>query len=379
MTLASYATRTAVLTACLLAACGPGEPDGKADGDGDGYAAGDCDDDNAALNPMATDIAGDNIDQNCDGVDGTDHDADGVASEATAGTDCDDADAGVYPGAAEHCDDRDEDCDGIVDEDAVDPSLWYPDGDYDGQGAGEPSVEGCAPPSGASASGEDCDDNDPRVYLGAPELCDLEDNDCDDTIDEVDESTGESPCTTVRQIRDGTGSGYVSYAVVTTPLTEDGQGFFIQDPGGGPRSGVYVYAQFGFDPSDVALGDMVVISGTVMEFYDFTELVVTGADAITIIGTMSVPDPVDLGDGSGVDWDDYESVLVTLDGQTVESVDEYGYGLLSCGLTFRDWFVSTSFEAGGSYAAMTGVVLYTYETWSFGNRSSDDLVGYTAP
>ena len=57
------------------------------DDDGDGYseADGDCDDSNAAINPGATDVVGDDTDQNCDDVDGTDGDGDGYASEASGG------------------------------------------------------------------------------------------------------------------------------------------------------------------------------------------------------------------------------------------------------------------------------------------------------
>ena len=52
----------------------------------------DCDAQNAAINASATDTVGDDIDQNCDGIDGTDGDGDGIASVASGGTDCDDAD-----------------------------------------------------------------------------------------------------------------------------------------------------------------------------------------------------------------------------------------------------------------------------------------------
>ena len=44
----------------------------------------------ASSNPMATDIAGDGIDQNCDSVDGTDFDGDGYASTISGGEDCND-------------------------------------------------------------------------------------------------------------------------------------------------------------------------------------------------------------------------------------------------------------------------------------------------
>ena len=45
------------------------------------------------------DSVGDGIDQDCDGIDGTDNDWDGHASEASGGDDCDDVDDRVHPGA----------------------------------------------------------------------------------------------------------------------------------------------------------------------------------------------------------------------------------------------------------------------------------------
>ena len=85
------------------------------DDDGDGFteADGDCDDSNPAINPQATDIVGDDIDQNCDGADGVDRDGDGHADGASGGDDCDDEDATAYPDAVETPDDGiDQDCDG---------------------------------------------------------------------------------------------------------------------------------------------------------------------------------------------------------------------------------------------------------------------------
>ena len=55
-----------------------------------------------------------------------DADGDGYADE------CDDENPDIYPGAAEVCDGLDNDCNGLVDDDAVDTLTWNADADADG-------------------------------------------------------------------------------------------------------------------------------------------------------------------------------------------------------------------------------------------------------
>lgn len=76
-----------------------------------------------------------------------DADQDGVASVEWGGSDCDDGDPEIRPGAEERCDGVDNDCDGLIDNDAVDPSTWYLDGDGDGFGDEARSVQGCEAPA----------------------------------------------------------------------------------------------------------------------------------------------------------------------------------------------------------------------------------------
>ncbi|MCB9765642.1 MAG: VCBS repeat-containing protein [Alphaproteobacteria bacterium] len=173
------------------------------DVDGDGYSApADCDDEDAAINPGAAEAC-DGVDNNCDGTadEGVtltffaDGDGDGYgdpsatteACEAPSGytadsTDCDDANAEVYPGAAERCEGLDNDCDSAVDEDVQ--SQWYADSDGDNFGDAAAPLESCDPPGGYVADSTDCDDDEPASFPGNPEACDELDNDCDVTVDE---------------------------------------------------------------------------------------------------------------------------------------------------------------------------------------------------
>ncbi|MEC7988283.1 MAG: MopE-related protein, partial [Myxococcota bacterium] len=173
------------------------------DADGDGFEAGeDCNDFDASINPGVGELC-DNLDNNCDGqidegvtsVFYLDADGDGFgdsnASQESCeiseryvsnGNDCDDTDAEVYPSAPELCDEIDNDCNGLVDDDLN--TLWYADTDFDGYGDPEAPVEGCLPGVGFSENNLDCDDTEYLANPSQEEICDGIDNDCNDVIDD---------------------------------------------------------------------------------------------------------------------------------------------------------------------------------------------------
>ena len=117
----------------------PGAPNDSCDVDADGSfyyvdGTGDCDDSNAAVNPSATELLGDGVDQDCDGTElcVVDDDADGYGNDngttgfstsltctetgfASTTDDCNDSDATVYPYAPENSDSVDHNCDGLED------------------------------------------------------------------------------------------------------------------------------------------------------------------------------------------------------------------------------------------------------------------------
>lgn len=211
-----------------------GEQSWYADADGDSYgnssivtssctapagsvaAGGDCDDSNAAVYPSAAEVCN-NLDDNCDGVADeagatdeqtwyTDADSDGYGDDSSLflscttpagavgrGGDCDDADSNVFPGAVEICNGVDEDCNGSVDDGAVDAGSWYIDGDGDLYGDASSAVQSCTAPAGYIGTAGDCDDTDANISPAATEQCNGIDDNCDGLTDDassIDASTG---------------------------------------------------------------------------------------------------------------------------------------------------------------------------------------------
>jgi hypothetical protein len=177
-------------------------PEDPVDADGDGFSEEvDCDDDDPDVYPGAEEVC-DGIDNNCsesidEGLTSTawpDSDGDGygdpdgeeLSCPGLEGWvdnfgDCDDTNSEANPGASEICDDVDNNCDGVIDENLT--GLLYPDVDGDGYGDTDYGEEVCLDRSGWVEDGTDCDDDDDDIYPDAVEVCDGEDNDCDGLID----------------------------------------------------------------------------------------------------------------------------------------------------------------------------------------------------
>ncbi|MFH1464363.1 MAG: MopE-related protein [Pseudomonadota bacterium] len=170
----------------------------------EGYAAqpGDCDDRDPEIHPEAEETCN-GKDDDCDGRLGDetiiswylDGDGDGYGDPEQAlrdcfepsgyvdnDEDCDDTDPAVHPGAEEHCDGEDDDCDGLPDEGTY--GTWYYDGDGDGWGDPDDHTWTCAPTAGWTRRGGDCAPDDPTIHPDASETCDGVDQDCDGQADE---------------------------------------------------------------------------------------------------------------------------------------------------------------------------------------------------
>ena len=201
---------------------------------------GDCDDNLSVVNPAMPEVCN-GLDDNCDGL--TDDDDPDSTGDATwyfdadrdsygdpnitkeqceqpagyvlEGTDCDDADAGINPSATETCDERDNDCDGDIDDadgGVIADHVWTIDSDGDGYGdatEGAETISQCSAPEGYASTATDCNDGDANINPLAAEVCDEVDQDCDGIVDDGVQNT---------YFMDADGDGFGAAANVSAPI-----------------------------------------------------------------------------------------------------------------------------------------------------------------
>ena len=161
------------------------------DDDDDGYTVnqGDCNDKDDTVYPDAQELC-DNIDNDCNGeVDDilntywVDGDSDGYGDPAFPfdliacsppigysdnSDDCNDSCAECFPGNTEVCDEKDNNCDGQVDEGVT--NTYFLDSDGDGFGDPSSSTQACSAPTGYVVNNTDCDDADTTIHPEAIEI-----------------------------------------------------------------------------------------------------------------------------------------------------------------------------------------------------------------
>ncbi|MBI5536163.1 MAG: hypothetical protein HY898_25805 [Deltaproteobacteria bacterium] len=179
----------------------------KVDADGDGYdQSSDCNDNDAKVHPGAQEVCN-GIDDNCnaqidEGVsniyyvdqDGDTYGVDNPATNLTACTaplgfssksgDCDDTNKAVNPGEAEICNGIDDNCNSQIDE--TGKTVWYIDADADGYGVDDAATNqlGCGAPPGYAGKAGDCNDADPSINPGTPEIAgNTVDENCDSVVE----------------------------------------------------------------------------------------------------------------------------------------------------------------------------------------------------
>lgn len=98
-------------------------------------------------------------------------------------TDCNDANNLIYPTAEDICNLIDDNCNGIIDEDA-DFIVWYADVDADGFGDILNDSISCFELAGYVIDNTDCDDLNEEINSSAIEICNDFDDNCNGAIDE---------------------------------------------------------------------------------------------------------------------------------------------------------------------------------------------------
>jgi len=173
-------------------------------------------------------------------------------------------------------------------------------------------------------------------------------------------------------------SPFAGQTVSTTGIVTAtfGNDFFIQN-GNELRSGIYVYSSAEFP----ALGDSVIVTGEVSEYFSLTEFAFP--DEVYILTSNNpIPEPISINTGNLAN-EDYEGMLVQVNDVTVTyatfNFDDYGAwkvddGSGECIIHNTEEGFEYPAELAEQIGSITGVCTFNYDEWKIDLRIVDDVL-----
>lgn len=209
----------------------------------------------------------------------------------------------------------------------------------------------------------------------------------DDPTNTGPEPTGEPQGTTIYDIQMGSvapGLVTLENVVVVSPVQVEDGAVFVQEAGGGPHSGIFVFLY-----ADVVMGvplspgDVVTLTGEYDEFFDESQITVSSVDAITVTGPGEIPAPVEVAPADVVvgaaTAESYEGVPVCLSNVTAtDATNQFGDFHVDDDMAVTNLFLfgTPNFLdvlPGTAFARLCGPVRYTFEEYKIAPREPADF------
>ncbi|HOH82901.1 MAG TPA: hypothetical protein PKW22_05720 [Candidatus Syntrophosphaera thermopropionivorans] len=176
--------------------------------------------------------------------------------------------------------------------------------------------------------------------------------------------------------------GIVVVELFYTGTNTSNIGFFISDPEGGPWSGLLIYTNQ-YHPQR---GDEVEVTGTITEYYNFTEMSpTTGYRVISQGNPIPPPTLINTGDlSSSTTAEQWEGVFVKVENVTIVSLptsynefyvnDGTGQCQIDDQCFPRTGFSWPQMTVGERWARIQGVVDYSFSNYAINPRDMNDIV-----
>jgi len=172
-----------------------------------------------------------------------------------------------------------------------------------------------------------------------------------------------------------------TYGIVTHVLPaghSSEYNFFLQQSDTENCGGIFI-RDFDIAPSE---GDEIILTGTVNEYYSFTQINDVSSSSINSYNNSIAPLSIntgDLGIECSMDGESLESMLVKVTNVTIEDIDEFGNIQINDGsgpTLMDDYYFNGNWPTisiGDEISSIIGVVGYSYSEFKIYPRKSSDL------